>query len=296
MLAAFLVFTAFAPAAWAQGPEIQQRPTDIRTLQAEVRRLAAVVQDPYAGEREFSEARAALLRSMEAINRLAAAEVKDDQDAVGPAGELRVQAADLVASIDRRLPPAAETTSGSAIERTLIVVPDFEQGTLAAEQADALKEAYGALINQMARTSDDRAGRERLVPALVLAQQQLAWAAGWPFSPEEVDLLRSVGRERDRGSTQKAFVEVYNRRVSRGVENINRRLAEESDANGRSRAGVYVLYRAASDDQQWAVEKQLLELLSAEMSLAVADPEAIRGFSTRRARSFDEFEAWKLRR
>ena len=168
---------------------LQYSPADVR---AAVTRLRTVVQDRFTTETDLESARAELQALVVRADELAA---KDGQraDATGPAAAAQLEIRQLLAAIDGRLGLTVPSGAGGRTVRIEeLPVPEFAGRERARELAIALRQVQSDLADQMRTTPTDTTRTEALIVELSVAEERLAWEAGWPFMPDEVAELQGV--------------------------------------------------------------------------------------------------------
>ena len=167
---------------------LQYSPADVR---AAVTRLRTVVQDRFTTETDLESARAELQALVVRADELAA---KDGQraDATGPAAAAQLEIRQLLAAIDGRL--SVTDPSARAVDGRDVTIERLSAKVFGSPDAyrDILPPAQSDLRDQMRTTPTDTARTEALIVELSVAEERLAWEAGWPFMPDEVAELQGV--------------------------------------------------------------------------------------------------------
>ena len=110
-----------------------------------------------------------------------------------PAAAAQLEIRQLLAAIDGRLGLTVPSGAGGRTVRIEeLPVPEFAGRERARELAIALRQVQSDLRDQMRTTPTDTARTEALIVELSVAEERLAWEAGWPFMPDEVAQLQGV--------------------------------------------------------------------------------------------------------
>jgi hypothetical protein len=155
----------------------------------------------------------------------------------------------LLDAIEARLPQQDEHFGAS--RRALLPVPHYDAQKTVGKAANQLHDKLAKLSGHLqAETSDPDEVRAAL-REVILAQEKLAWEAGWPFTAEEASLVRQAGE---------LTSDAYLHRRKRGVASINERLQKAAQSVGRDRSAVaFVLHRPEAEAEQQAVTEALVE-------------------------------------
>ncbi len=240
-----IVFIAVAKFAAAEDD-----PT-LKAVEANINAVERIVNDDFVNETRLQEARKSLQALLEEA-RAAAVDLKEERAAELKAVQLQVRLIELLAKIEARLPDAFDETGDGQRSgfRSAFPVPGYEAGKLTGQAAQELITAQKVLMAHLKSSPDDTEKTSRLLNRLVLAEENLAWEAGWPFSAEEVAQLKKAG-----GLTE----EIYLSRRNRGIERVNQRLTREREGVGRSVPRAFVIHHPLSAEDQQQIEKALTE-------------------------------------
>jgi len=221
---------------------------DTGELQKRFEAVNKVVQDPLTDESGIRKA----LSELESLTKVTQEFEEGDLKPGDPKAELAKSIVNTLREVESRLPEGFQ----SRLEmRPGFPVPEFDDRKLLARNADELHEAQKRLARLIRR--DDSAGpqTEELLHAVSVAQESLAWEAGWPFTKEEAEAVRAAGR-----LTEK----VYLSRLKRGITRINEQIDREFDANGRPVERPFTVHVSAEDSGKEQFARHLAELRKLE--------------------------------
>lgn len=273
-------------------------------IQSAVARLRTMVQDPFATEATLATARTELIALRTRANESVPA---SDKDVAGPVAAAQLEIQNLLTTIDARLGPAPDMTAGRtsrAARAAGLSVPAFDTGRGPRDLADAVRAAHGKLSEQLRTAPLTAQPTEAALVDMIVAEERLAWQAGWPFAPDEQKELKDLkdqaskapkGDAAARNEIDRRIGEVYARRRARGVSAINAQLALEAHSVGREAPPPFVIHRPMTRSGQRAVEQRLAELISTETGLQVQPGGPAVVLLATGTRPFDEALAGTLR-
>lgn len=219
----------------------QQKALD--KLGSEVQAVEKVLADPLAGEEEYLEARKSLQSHIRAVdNLLQDTDERDDN----PAVSLHDRIVKALRTVQSRL---SESTEKIALVG--FAIPDYDEQKLLGELTTALQNAQTALVTHLHSSPGDDATTASLLTAWILAQENLAWEAGWPFTSGEADDFKANG---------KLTADIYLARRARGVERINEKLRSDHAFNGRESRREFSIHAPEAKQSRDAITKALTAL------------------------------------
>ncbi len=240
------VLVLFASAASAQ-----EKP-DLKRIDEQAKGIEKVVSDDYADETQLKQIRAELEKLL-AATRAGVEISKDERLADAQTIRVQVQLLKLLSSVDARLLDDIndEQFEVRIVQGATFPIPYYSDHKLTAKAALELSEAQAVLRDQLTKAPDDEEKSTNLLVEMVLAQEKLAWEAGWPFTEDEAREAKSA----------KAITErVYQSRRDRGLKRINEHLRKAMEGVGRTPPRPFVIHQPASKAAQRAIEARLTEL------------------------------------
>lgn len=216
---------------------------ELKKLQKEVQVIQKAVADPLANELQYFRVRIRL-RSLKSRTESMIKKYAKQDDEGHRLHKLHGQIIAELKTVNSRLPepPIRPVSRGLPVPK---FDPDKKLGQLAAE----LHQAQTALVESLISKSKSK-GNDNKLAELILAQEKLAWEAGWPFTRKEEALYRNA-----RGLT----AEVYHMRRNRGVERINNQLARDAAKVGREPPRPFVIHHPEDKADREAILKHLTE-------------------------------------
>jgi hypothetical protein len=212
-------------------------------LDSEVRAVEKVLADPLAGEEEYLEARKSLQSHIKAAdNLLQDVEERDDN----PAVRLHDRIVKALRTVQSRLSDSTES-----VALVGFALPEYDEQELLGKLATTLQSAQTALATHLHKAPDDDATTASLLKAWILAQENLAWEAGWPFTSGEADDFKANG---------KLTADIYLARRARGVERINEKLRSDHAFNGRESRREFSIHAPEAKQSRDDITKALTAL------------------------------------
>ncbi len=155
----------------------------------------------------------------------------------------------VLATIEARLPHEADAIGTARLSP--LPVPKYSDHKVIGKAANELTEVQKKLAVQLRKTPGDKAEVEELLTDVILAQENLAWEVGWPFTAQEAVMVRRAG---------KLTTDAYLSRRNRGVERINQHLQKDMQSVGREASGKsFGIYSPLSSSHQEQVEQTLVK-------------------------------------
>ncbi len=280
----FCTVASTAVAQTAPPPSVQQQAPrgSAAELQAEITKLRAAVQDPFATEAMLSTARRELQSLSARLNELVPID-PGGADPVGPVAAAQVEVRDLLASINGRIGRPGEPAGGvpRAVLASGLSVPNFDEEGRNHELANALRAAQMKLRDHLRSRSQDAKTTDDLVAEMIVAEERLAWQAAWPFTVAEEKELRALrappsvtaaspkGDLGEQNEIDRRVGDVYARHRARGVAIINARLVQEASSVGRATPPAFAIHRPTTRAGQRAVEQRLAAWIASEVGVKV---------------------------
>lgn len=240
-LAIGFVLASFATCLFATVAVAQNR----KELESQLREIEKKISNPLAGEAEHRDAQRQLQALLQRASAAAEGLIDDESH---PIHSVHARIMKSLAGVTARLPsetPAAETATG-------FPVPNYDDGKLLAELANKVRSAQTVLAKAMRESPKEVDLLNQLLAELVLAEENLAWEAGWPFNEKEVAAYKKADQ---------LTSEIYLSRRQRGVEQVNAQLQTEAASTGRGTSlREFVIHAPVGKDAVAAVDKALYEL------------------------------------
>ncbi len=226
---------------------------DIGELQEQAKELAAAVENPLVQRNDLIKTRRDLARLLIQIDRLIAREgAEADED--HPAHAVHSEVSRVVDRVKARLPKPDSQSN----RRLGLPVAEIGDDNLLAKLARDLRSAESALGAALATSLRDQEKTDKLIQELILAEEALAWEAGWPFNANEAKQYKTAD-----GLT----ATVYLSRRDRGIKSVNQRLQESAQRVGRTETRDFVLHY--TDDAQ--LQATIGNILSKKRGKAAAE-------------------------
>lgn len=235
-IATLFICFAVVTTAWSQSKETQ-------ILEKQFGPIQDIVDDPLATTRDYEEAKVGLVKLLTeteaVINKY---RVEEGSELSGLHGKMVA----AIATIRGRLPNPPSNDN-----RTGFPVPEFESDTQVGKAATALRAAQTALAQQLLSTPADEKATNKLIESMILAQEALAWEAGWPFDDREATGYKRAG---------KLTIDIYHTRRNRGIANVNSQLATDASQVGRKTPRLFVIHAPENKSLLLNVSKTISEL------------------------------------
>ena len=278
-------------AAQPQKPDAQAvSKYSVAEMQAAVSKLRATIQDRLTTEDALAEAQRDLQIFRARANELATANTSK-KDASGPTTTLLLEIRDLLATLDGKLGAPASTAPAG---RNGLPVPVFDDRRELADLANKLRAAQSNLREHLRGTNADAQKTEALLAEMIGAEERLAWAAGWPFTPEETAEIRLI-RGSKASDVDRRIAQLYGGRRARGVSRVNAQLSHEAESVGRATPAPFVIHRPTTQGGQRIVDRRLAEWLSTELGVTLQPDSPALIVLARGTRRFDEAVVAALR-
>ena len=227
----------------AQDEELKKAENDLAAIEK-------VIADPLSGELQFVQARTRLQALLIRVETLL--EDVSEEDDSHPGHKVQDRIAKALKAVRARLPKVP-----AAVARVGFPIPEYPQEKLLGELAGELQKAQSALANHIHRSPDDKGTIRVLLREFILAQEELAWEAGWPFTSGEANDFRAAGN--------KLTADIYLARRARGVERVNEQLKSDHARYGRGRPSRSFIIHAPEDR---ADEADIVEALTPSRGVA----------------------------
>jgi hypothetical protein len=235
--AVVLVAIGLLVASWS----VNAAAEDPASIAKRVKEIKKTLSDPLAGEAEHRTARKQLQALVARTSPLIGGLPEDH-----PLQDAHFSAQSLLNEVDARLPSEDPEAPGAVG----FPVPQFEDGKLLSRLAKQVKSAQHGLAKALREHPKDKKLLNALLIDLVLAEENLAWEAGWPFTEEEAEDYK------DSGDT--ISPKIYLSRRERGIKVINDQLAKEAGTTGRGESQrPYVIHAPVDKESRQAVAEAL---------------------------------------
>jgi hypothetical protein len=222
---------------------------DAEGIENQVQAARAVVEDELAQEQQLRSVQRELQELLDTTNQQVE-ELGGERVPDHPMVKVHTQIIALRAAIESRLPPT-ESGAGSP-RRVAFPVPTYSDKKIVGKAANQLWAAQTKLADCLRQSPDDGEQSQELLVDMILAEENLAWEVGWPFTAEEAASVKKTGQ---------VTGEVYLGRRSRGVKRVNEDLARHYQSVGREPAGAgFVIHSPDSKAIQRAIRERLAEL------------------------------------
>ncbi len=230
---------------WHGGVLAQDK--EVAELEKQVNDVAKAVNRPAANEKDFRAAANRLSGLLAKTNKLIE-ESGDRGDEETPLTKLQGRILSLQKEVDERLPSQPSRRVANA--RTGFASPNFDERKLLAKLSEELSASQVACANQLRRSPDDPKANRDAITKLILAEERLAWEAGWPHIAKEAAAIEKSG-----GLT----ADVYVGRIQRGIERINKQTAFDYERVGRDPPHPFVLHYPEDEEHQTIVTRMLIK-------------------------------------
>ena len=244
--------------------ELKQLLAEKLAAKADPKVIALLLDQARAGEKRSldplgnREAFEKLLTEMEELKKLTAQVRKEtvgDLVDQSPTEPIEIVVNQTVNRLKARLGGDSRGVLEMPTELRRHPIPEYANTPLLLEKVNTLLQRQVALGKVLAVETAKRKtdAKHQTLAAMILAQEELIWEAGWPFTQEEVATIEKAGGKVPRT--------IYLSRLERGLETLNKKVTQERASVGRGQpARQFVLYRPAESKAAKPIDTHLLDL------------------------------------
>lgn len=228
----------------AQEPSLKQIKSDLAAVQK-------VIDSRFASEKELGNALASLEKQFQITQKMSEfgeANTVRNKELI----EVQNQILTALTKVRTRLPDDSASSGGHTLgQRTGFGVPQFDETKLVGQLAAELHQAQIALRDHILKQPTPNGETHELLRKLILAEENLAWEVGWPFSAIEIAELKKLDKE------DALPDDIYLARRERGVRRINEHFKASFESVGRQPPRPFVIHNLADEKEQKPLADEL---------------------------------------